>query len=83
MRTQNLKVRDQLKHGIRYLDARLEIDDNGDDIFLTHDDVDSWDPDPSGLEDKRLYLTKVIDECINFLKDHNREIIMYLKFVKT
>ncbi|KAG4086758.1 hypothetical protein H8356DRAFT_1281986 [Neocallimastix lanati (nom. inval.)] len=61
LRTQNLKVRDQLKHGIRYLDARLEIDDNGDDIFLTHDDVDSWDPDPSGLEDKRLYLTKEED----------------------
>jgi hypothetical protein len=80
-RTQDLRVRDQLKHGIRYLDVRLEIDDNDDDIFLTHAGVDCRDPDPTGPEDKRLYLTKVIDKCINFLKDHNREsIIMHLEF---
>ena len=52
-KTQSLNIKEQLEHGIRYLDIRLSIDNDApDDVYLSHMGAvcyeDVW-------RDKRLY----------------------------
>jgi hypothetical protein len=79
-KTQSLNIKEQLENGIRYLDIRLSIDEDAlDDIYLSHMGAvcyeDVW-------RDKRLYLNKVLDYCVEFLsseKSSKETIILHFK----
>ena len=74
-RTQSLDIYEQLLHGIRYLDIRLES--NKDlDIYLTHNMFDCTNRKTGDL----YYLKDVFDEIIDFLYFNPSEtVIMHLK----
>ena len=78
--TQNLNIKEQLELGIRYLDIRLALDDDDlTNIYLSHDNVPCYE---SKIGYTKLYLTKVLDYCIEFLRNNeSREetIILHLK----
>jgi len=68
LETQSLNIMEQLKAGIRYLDIRITIDmENGNNLYLSHEGHECRDSD-----DAKLYLTKVIETCIEFLKKHEK-----------
>jgi len=74
--TQSLSIKEQLEHGIRYLDLRLTVDDDDWDnkLYITHDGAKCYDD--SGT----LYFSEVLNDCINFVSDHSLEtVIIHLK----
>ncbi|ORX35517.1 PLC-like phosphodiesterase [Piromyces finnis] len=74
-RTQSLDIYQQLMHGIRYLDIRLETNPKKQ-IYLTHDKFDCINKKTNDL----YYLSNVFDEAINFLHYNPSEtVIMHLK----
>ncbi|ORX53032.1 PLC-like phosphodiesterase, partial [Piromyces finnis] len=73
--TQNLNITEQLQHGIRYLDIRLETNKNME-LYLSHGSLDCYNKVTGG----KYYLSEVFDEIINFLNKHNTEtVIVHLK----
>eukprot|EP00833_Pecoramyces_ruminatium_P012030 jgi/Orpsp1_1/1186062/evm.model.c7180000096705.1 len=74
-KTQNLNISDQLLNGIRYLDIRLASDDY-DNIYISHGKHTCYNDNHEGL-----YLTEVLNDCVNFLINHPSEtIIIHLKY---
>ncbi|ORX49594.1 PLC-like phosphodiesterase [Piromyces finnis] len=81
--TQDLDIREQLEHGIRYLDIRITIKNKNDILYITHNGVKCLKPihlNPSSNINTLLYLSDVFDLCISFLNKHPTEtIIIHLK----
>ncbi|KAG4102273.1 PLC-like phosphodiesterase, partial [Neocallimastix lanati (nom. inval.)] len=70
-RTQNLDIYEQLLNGIRYLDIRLETNDDKK-IYISHGYIDSINKKTG----KKYYLSDIIDECVMFLKNNDKEFIV-------
>ncbi|MEM7534330.1 MAG: phosphatidylinositol-specific phospholipase C domain-containing protein, partial [Chloroflexota bacterium] len=68
----NYSITDQLKYGIRLLDVRLYISQDGDTFkFITcHGDISIF-----GLH-KYQSLSSLLDECKAYLGDHRRETVL-------
>jgi len=77
-KTQSLTITEQLEHGIRYLDLRITLSDkDSTDLYLTHNGYVCYDPDNTK---EKLYLSKVLNSCIEFLNtNYNETIIIHLK----
>eukprot|EP00833_Pecoramyces_ruminatium_P010667 jgi/Orpsp1_1/1184699/evm.model.c7180000090632.1 len=84
-RTQDLDIKEQLEHGIRYLDIRLSTtDEKKSTLYLSHgNNLPAIDTVPCvdiNSKNDVLYFSQVIKECIDFLKKQTKEtIIMHLK----
>ncbi|OUM61996.1 hypothetical protein PIROE2DRAFT_11811 [Piromyces sp. E2] len=74
-KTQNLDIYEQLFHGIRYFDIRIEKNKDKE-IYHTHEKFDCINKKTN----EKYYLSDVFNETIEFLHHFNNEtIIMHLK----
>jgi len=74
-RTQSLNITEQLYHGIRYLDVRLETNKNRE-LYLSHSEIDCLNK----VTGENYYLSEVLDETVKFLNNHvNETVIVHLK----
>jgi len=71
-KTQCLSIKSQLTKGIRYLDIRIKLDNDDDDILINHDVARCFIP----KTDLGLKLKFVFENCIDFLKDHPTEVVI-------
>ena len=71
---QDKSIAEQLNFGIRFLDIRLEAEDNGK-LYLVHGSEDCKSNSGS-----KLYLEEVLSDCYSFLEAHPTEtIVMSMK----
>ncbi|KAL6628059.1 PLC-like phosphodiesterase [Neocallimastix sp. 'constans'] len=75
--TQNLDIREQLDHGIRYLDLRMTSDNyDAKNIYISHGSIAVANRNKGSYD--YLLVTDVLEECVNFLIRHPSEtIILY------
>jgi len=66
-----LDITQQLEAGIRYLDLRLETNEDKK-IYLLHNGIDCYNEKTGGL----YYLSDVFDEIIQFLNKYNKETVI-------
>ena len=69
--TQNLDIYEQLLNGIRYLDIRLETNDDKE-VYISHGYMDSINKKTG----EKYYLSDIFDECVMFLKNNDKEFII-------
>ena len=66
-----MDITQQLEAGIRYLDLRLETNEDKK-IYLSHNGIDCYNEKTGGL----YYLSDVFDEIIQFLNKYNKETVI-------